>query len=247
MISGVTCLISHTTDDDFSGLPQSLSFTESGEECINIAITMDSLLEEPEDFFIVLATRDPDINFDIRTAQVYILDSDSECALHSTLCTAGSRWDSEIVWRVVLVSISFFSGCLTMMLVHTSIVVTHTPTHTPHAHTHTHTHIHTPTHTHTYRHSHTHAHTHTPTHTHTHSHTHTHTLTHTLTLPHSHTHTHTHTLTVLTIGFEQMSYDITEWDEGVSLLEVCLTVSGGTVDRSVVISVSDQDGTATGK
>ena len=53
---------------------------------------------------------------------------------------------------------------------------------------------------------------------------------------------------VLTIGFGQAGYSMIEdeWSGEGSTLEICLTVSGGTVDRTVVVSVADQDGTAIG-
>ena len=54
---------------------------------------------------------------------------------------------------------------------------------------------------------------------------------------------------VLTIGFGQAGYSMAE-DDGMgagSSLEICLNISGGTVDRTVVISVADEDGTAIGR
>ena len=53
---------------------------------------------------------------------------------------------------------------------------------------------------------------------------------------------------VLTIGFGQAGYSMIEdeWSGEGSTLEICLAVSGGTVDRTVVVSVADQDGTAIG-
>ena len=65
-------------EDDFSGLPQQLEFTESGKQCFNVTIIMDSYLEDPEYFYLVLATRDEDVNFEIRTAEVNIIDSNSK-------------------------------------------------------------------------------------------------------------------------------------------------------------------------
>ena len=54
--------------------------------------------------------------------------------------------------------------------------------------------------------------------------------------------------TVVTIGFDQVSYDMVE-DDGMgsgSAVQVCLTVSNADISRTVVVSVSDEDGTATG-
>ena len=54
-----------------------LTFTEAGPECFDVGITQDSLLEGTEYFYLVLATRDDDIIFDIRSAIVYIVDGNS--------------------------------------------------------------------------------------------------------------------------------------------------------------------------
>ena len=59
-------IVSCSLDDDFSGLPQVLTFSEAGEQCINVTITMDNFLEEPEKFYVVLDTRDPDVKFELR-------------------------------------------------------------------------------------------------------------------------------------------------------------------------------------
>lgn len=50
------------------------------------------------------------------------------------------------------------------------------------------------------------------------------------------------------IGFGQAGYSLVEdeWSGAGSSLEICLAVSGGTVDRTVVVSVADEDGTAIG-
>ena len=55
-------------------------------------------------------------------------------------------------------------------------------------------------------------------------------------------------LSVLTIGFGQAGYSLVEdaWTGEGSTLEICLAVSGGSVDRTVVVSVADEDGTAIG-
>lgn len=65
------------SEDDYSGLPEMLTFSEAGSQCFYIVITQDSLLEGTENFYIVLATRDDDIIFDIRSAIVYITDDNS--------------------------------------------------------------------------------------------------------------------------------------------------------------------------
>ena len=65
------------SESDYSGLPVTLTFTEAGEECFVIGITQDNLLEGTENFYLVLATRDDDIIFYIRSAVVYIVDGNS--------------------------------------------------------------------------------------------------------------------------------------------------------------------------
>lgn len=54
---------------------------------------------------------------------------------------------------------------------------------------------------------------------------------------------------MLTIGFGQPGYSMSE-DDGLgtgSSLEICLSISGGSVERTVVVSVADEDGTAIGR
>ena len=65
------------SESDYSGLPVTLTFTEAEEECFVIGITQDNLLEGTENFYLVLATRDDDIIFYIRSAIVYIVDGNS--------------------------------------------------------------------------------------------------------------------------------------------------------------------------
>ena len=65
------------TEDDYSGLPATLTFSEAGPECFDVGITQDNLLEGTENFYLVLATRDDDIIFDIRSAIIYIIDNNS--------------------------------------------------------------------------------------------------------------------------------------------------------------------------
>ena len=54
-------------------------FDEVGDQCVNVTIEMDNFLEDIEYFHVVLATRDPDVVFDTRSAEINILDSDSKC------------------------------------------------------------------------------------------------------------------------------------------------------------------------
>ena len=75
--SSVSHLFLLPTEDDYSGLPATLTFSEAGPECFYVGITQDNLLEGTENFYLVLATRDDDIIFDIRSAIIYIVDNNS--------------------------------------------------------------------------------------------------------------------------------------------------------------------------
>ncbi len=69
-------------DDDFSfetGMGSIvLTFTESEEQCINISIAMDNLLEASEHFSVVMGSRDDRVKLNNRISQIYIIDSGSE-------------------------------------------------------------------------------------------------------------------------------------------------------------------------
>ena len=52
---------------------------------------------------------------------------------------------------------------------------------------------------------------------------------------------------MLTVGFQFPSYTIVEGDGLYTIQELCLVASGGTVGRTVVIYMSDEDGSALGK
>ncbi len=72
----------HADDDDFSfdtGMGSiTLTFTEAGEQCINISIEMDNLLESSEHFSVVMGSRDDRVKLNNSISQIYIIDSGSE-------------------------------------------------------------------------------------------------------------------------------------------------------------------------
>ncbi len=66
---------------DFNSVPVELSFSEIGEQCVNISIEMDGLLEGSEFFSIVLSSPDDRVLIAFNSiARVYIEDSNSEHA-----------------------------------------------------------------------------------------------------------------------------------------------------------------------
>ncbi len=80
----VYCICS-AAEDDFSfdsvtgGTGSSpVTFTEAGEQCVNISIAMDNLLENSEHFSVVMGSRDDRVKLDNRISRIYIIDSESE-------------------------------------------------------------------------------------------------------------------------------------------------------------------------
>ena len=69
-------------DDDFSfetGMGSIvITFTESGEQCVNVSIVMDNLLETSEHFSVVMGSRDDRVKLNNRISRIYIIDSGSE-------------------------------------------------------------------------------------------------------------------------------------------------------------------------
>ncbi len=72
----------HADDDDFSfdtGMGSiTLTFTEAGEQCINISIKIDNLLETSEHFSVVMGSRDDRVKLNNSISRIYIIDSGSE-------------------------------------------------------------------------------------------------------------------------------------------------------------------------
>ena len=56
---------------------QFIQFSEPGEQCVNISIEMDGVLENTEAFSVILGSRDDGVKVLQRSATVYILDSES--------------------------------------------------------------------------------------------------------------------------------------------------------------------------
>ena len=65
---------------DYFGGTATFQFSSSGdaEQCVNITINLDNVLEEPEMFSLVLTTSDDSIKIDRSSAPVFILDSASK-------------------------------------------------------------------------------------------------------------------------------------------------------------------------
>ncbi len=64
---------------DFNSAQIELLFSEAGEQCANISIEMDGILEDTEHFSIVLSSPSERVTVLDSIAQVYIMDSDCEC------------------------------------------------------------------------------------------------------------------------------------------------------------------------
>ncbi len=71
--------------NDFNIAPIELLFSETGEQCANISIEMDGILEDTEHFSIVLSSPSERVSVHDSIAQVYIMDSDCECT-HTQAC-----------------------------------------------------------------------------------------------------------------------------------------------------------------
>ena len=64
---------------DFIPVSEELVFTAEGEECIDVLVNNDGILEETEFFFLELSTTDPRaFTFSLPRATINILDNDSK-------------------------------------------------------------------------------------------------------------------------------------------------------------------------
>ena len=64
---------------DFIPVSEELLFTAEGEECIDVLVNNDGILEETEFFFLELSTTDPRaFMFSLPRAIINILDNDSK-------------------------------------------------------------------------------------------------------------------------------------------------------------------------
>ena len=69
----------YTGGSDFTPVSEELLFTAEGEECIDILVNNDGILEETEFFFLDLSTTDPRaFMFSPPRATINILDNDSK-------------------------------------------------------------------------------------------------------------------------------------------------------------------------
>ena len=73
---------------------QFIQFSEPGEQCVNISIEMDGVLENTETFSVILGSGDDRVKVLQRSATVYILDSESTCTLN--------KFAASLLWNVIL-------------------------------------------------------------------------------------------------------------------------------------------------
>ncbi len=106
-------------DDDFSfktGMGSiTLTFTEAGEQCVNISITIDNLLETSEHFSVVMGSRDDRVKLKNRISRIYIIDSGSEFMQRIPTC----------VLYTVIVSLTYnysYLKCLVSTLYSTLVI-----------------------------------------------------------------------------------------------------------------------------
>jgi len=63
--------------NDYSSISTTLTFTSNTpEQCAYISILEDSILEDPENFFVHLATSDEDVKLQYNYSTITILDND---------------------------------------------------------------------------------------------------------------------------------------------------------------------------
>jgi len=63
--------------NDYSSISTTLTFTSAtSEQCAHISILEDSILEDPENFFVHLATSDEDVKLQYNYSTITILDND---------------------------------------------------------------------------------------------------------------------------------------------------------------------------
>ena len=74
-----TCslLVFRTDDTDFKDLDQAIYFDMPGRQCVNISIAEDGILENNEEFLVILTSDDPAVKIHEQFAPVTIVDSES--------------------------------------------------------------------------------------------------------------------------------------------------------------------------
>ena len=65
---------------DLDDMSQSLYFTEAGQQCINVTISSDMLVESLEQVVAVLRSEDSAVKLGLSSALIAIMDSDSKKA-----------------------------------------------------------------------------------------------------------------------------------------------------------------------
>lgn len=72
---------------DFNPISEVLLFTDGEEQCINVTVNNDRILEDEESFFLVLNTSDPRAFMFSQWTQINILDNDSMLNVSSKVPT----------------------------------------------------------------------------------------------------------------------------------------------------------------
>ena len=66
-----------TDDTDFEDVDQAIYFDMPGSQCVNISIVEDGILENNEEFLVILTSDDPAVKIHEQFAPVTIVDSES--------------------------------------------------------------------------------------------------------------------------------------------------------------------------
>ena len=66
------------SDADFGEMSSNIYFETSGQQCVNITVEMDQLLESREQFIAVLRTQDSAVKLGQSSAVIMIADSNSK-------------------------------------------------------------------------------------------------------------------------------------------------------------------------
>ncbi len=117
------CTFCSAVEDDFSfdsvmngtgSSPVMFTFTEAGEQCVNISIAMDNLLETSEHFFVVMGSRDDRVKLNNHISRIDIIDSGSEfmqrtCMHIANVCSV--QYECMHVLHVYNLCYHTYNGC----------------------------------------------------------------------------------------------------------------------------------------
>lgn len=67
--------------DDFIEMSRSINFEAEGQQCVNVTVVMDMILESGEQFVAVLRSQDSAVKLGSSSALVTIMDSNSNICL----------------------------------------------------------------------------------------------------------------------------------------------------------------------